>query len=118
MNENPPLQTVSPSSSDAPFDRCVREHPATACLAALGLGLLLGAAVRGLAPKPKEGRLAQLLEDFEERLHDIGVPAAARRLGELAESGASAVKDRAAVCEASVSRALRHLSRRMRDLLS
>lgn len=87
----------NPNDSDSKISPCcasleerVRENPTQAILAAVGVGFAVALILRALN-KPAEPRsqARQLLEDIQERLHDLADPAL-NRLQEFAKDGSAA----------------------------
>lgn len=98
----------------AQTDECVRRHPASAVLFALGAGLLIGLIVRGLRPDPTpRQRLTRLLEEFESRLRGVVEPAV-EKAGALAHEGVDALQHG----EARVEQLVRGAGQRVRKLFS
>ena len=102
----------------AEAEQCVRENPGMTLLAAVGFGLLVAVLVHVLRPEPKpQQRLASLLRDIEDRLHDIGEPAL-RKVSAFASENARAVGAGAHRGEEKVERFVRQASRRVRGFWS
>jgi len=98
-------------------DEVVRRNPAGAILIALGIGLVIGAAVRALQPRRPENRVAGMLGDIQDRLHDLSKPMyrhasrAAETSGDLVRDGVDRLSD------LHIDRRLKGLGRRLRNFL-
>jgi hypothetical protein len=72
-NQTPVLPGISPTTDNAPtpirsLEAYVRQHPASALIAAAGLGLAVVIIARALTPDPPQSRALRLLEDIQQRL--------------------------------------------------
>ena len=104
-----------PQGSFTPLDKCVRENPTGAIIAAVGVGIAVGLLVRVLQPKPEpRSHVKQLLEEIRDRLHELTDPAL-HRLGELAGEGSAALKKSAHSVD-GVGRRIRSLSDKVESL--
>lgn len=96
----------------------VRRNPAATILYAVGTGLVLGLLVRALRPEPEpRTRVAQLLEDIEQRLRTSTGPVLSRT-GALAQEGVHAIQDGMECGRAHLKDALRGATRRFNRFLS
>jgi len=131
MNVNDPMSSSSgyasedyASNSDygtsdymSEVDDYVRRNPGGAILVALGVGLLLGAALRSLQPQKPENRLAAMLGDIQDRLQDLtkpvyrGAARAADAGGDLVQEGVDRLND------LHLDRRLKGWGRRLRSFL-
>ncbi len=108
----------APADLGAELDQCVRRNPGGSLLVALGLGLALGILVRGLRPEPRpQHRLAELLEDLEERVRETSAPAF-RQASKLASESAQVLGSGLHRGEAQLERVLRQTARRLRGFWS
>ena len=84
--------TAQSSTCCASLEERVRENPACAIFTAMGIGIALALVVRALRqPEPPRSHVKQLLEDIQERLHDLTDPALSR-LNEFAGDSTAALK--------------------------
>lgn len=82
---SPPIEaTHKPVSSS--IETYVRQHPASALIAAAGLGLAIVCLARALTPDPPQSRAVRLLEDIQQRL-----ASACDQAAHLADEGSHAV---------------------------
>jgi ElaB/YqjD/DUF883 family membrane-anchored ribosome-binding protein len=99
------------------IDECVRRNPASSVLIALGVGLLIGAAIRALQPQRPENRVAAMLGDIQDRLRQLSKPMyrqaarAAESSGDLVREGVDRLND------LHIDRRLKGWSRRLRSFL-
>ncbi len=111
MNEYQPTSTTDYA---AQVDECVRENPTRSLLIAAGIGLAIGVAVRALQPRSTSSRASRLLEDLQERLHDL-----TDRATSLANNGSSLVADGVdRVRGLRFDRKVNSLSQRVRNLFN
>ena len=102
MNDNP---TTDASECCTQFEDRVRDNPIPSIVMALGAGLVIGLVIRALQPPPTTTRAARLLEDLQDRLHDL-----TDRASSLAGDGVERVRDM------GLDRSVRSLSQRVRNL--
>ena len=98
-------------------DDTVRQNPVAAILIALGVGLLIGAAIRALQPQKPRNRVAEMLSDIQEQLQDLSKPMY-KKAAEVAGTGSEFVRggvDR--LSDMHVERKLRRWSKRLRSML-
>lgn len=120
MNESTFDEPRTTASADccAEVDECVRRNPGTALLIAVGTGLAIGLLVRALRPEPSpRDRVAQMLEDLEDRLRGAADPAI-RKAGLFASEGANALQDGLHSSEARLERLVRDTRRKLHRLFS
>jgi ElaB/YqjD/DUF883 family membrane-anchored ribosome-binding protein len=114
------MQDTTDSTAKSPtccasLDERVRENPARAIFTAIGVGFALALVVRALQqPKQPRSHVKQLLEDIQERLHDLADPAL-NRLNEFAGESSAALKKGASHVE-GIHQNLRSLGCRLRNL--
>ena len=99
------------------MDDTVRQNPVAAVLIALGIGLLIGAAIRALQPQKPRNRVAEMLGDIQDQLQQLSKPVY-KRAAQAAETGTDFVRggvDR--LSDLHVERKLRSWSKRLRNLL-
>jgi len=99
------------------MDDTVRQNPVAAVLIALGVGLLIGAAIRALQPQRPENRVAAMLGDIQDRLHQLSKPMY-KQASRVAENSSDLLRggvDR--LSDMHVERKLRRWSKRLRNFL-
>ncbi len=97
-------------------DERVRENPTQAILIALGVGVVLGVLVKMLQPRPEESRATRLLNEIQDRLHELTDPAF-QKMSSLASNGADLVKEGMdQVSDLHLNRTANRLRRRLRKL--
>ena len=95
----------------------VRENPTCAILTAVGVGVALALVVRALRqPEQPRSQVKQLLEDIQERLHDLTDPALSR-LNEFAGESSAALKKSARHVD-GIHKNLQSLGCRLRNVFS
>jgi len=99
------------------IDDCVRRNPAGAILIALGVGLVIGAAVRALQPQRPENRVAAMLSDIQHRLHQLSKPVY-RKAARVADTSGDLVREGVdRLSDMHLDRRLKGWSRRLRSYL-
>ncbi len=92
-NEPDTNSTRHASECCSDIDQRVRRNPGAAILIAAGTGLALALLVRALRPEPTpQRRLARMLGNIEDRLHDLTAPVL-RKASELAADGLEAAQE-------------------------
>jgi len=120
MNEPNLEQPIADATAEccAEMDEYVRRNPGTAILLAVGAGLAIGLLVRAFRPEPTpRSRVAQMLEDLEERLREHAEPVM-RKASSLASDGASALQEGLHSGEARIGRLFRDSLKRLRNFRS
>jgi ElaB/YqjD/DUF883 family membrane-anchored ribosome-binding protein len=109
------LSTSENSSCCASFDERVRENPTRAILTAVGVGLAAALILRALQTPPQpRSQVKQLLEDIQERLHELADPALSR-LNEFAGESSAVLKKSASHVD-GIHQNLRSLGCKLRNL--
>lgn len=85
-----PSVLPDPATPVFKFEDYVRQHPGSALLVAVGLGLAAVLVTRALTPAPPRNRAVQMLEDIQQRLAELAHHGLDRVSG-IAEDGARAV---------------------------
>ena len=116
---NPPPESTAPPDANAEesycedMGQCVRRHPGTTVLIAIGAGLAIGLLVRGLRPTPSpQRRLLNFIDDLQGRLSDVATPVV-RRAATMAGEGAEILRGRAHDGEAWLGRFVKDARRRL-----
>jgi len=103
-----------PNNVGPQLEKFVRDNPATALLAAVGIGCAVGILSRTMLhspPPPPRTRAQQILEDIHSRLSELVEPTY-KQASHLAEDGATAVRKGIDTINES------HVARRLRNLFS
>ena len=114
MNENSIRYPISPADH---LDEAVRANPTNALLIAIGIGFAVALLVKTAQPKSPTNRLQSLVEDLEDRLHEVTKPAA-RRASLLAESGAGLLESTRDEMKSAVARAVHDGQRHLKSLFA
>ena len=100
------------------MDACVRRHPATSLLAAVGAGVVIALIVKALRPEPTpRQRIATLLADLEDRMREESAPAMKSAKKFFADS-ADTLSDGLHEGEARVERVVRDAGKRLRKFFA
>jgi len=99
-------------------DEAVRRNPVGAILIAVGVGLVIGAAIRSLQPQSPETRIQSMLGDIQHRLHQLSKPMY-KQAARVAESSGDLVREGVdRLSDMHIDKQLKGWGRRLRSFLS